>query len=333
MNYKEIKTTIINKDIEPIYFLMGNEPYYIDKLCNQFSKDLLTPEEQEFNQITLYGKEITPEQIISESKQFPFGSEKRLVIVKEAQEVKNIEKLDTYLDAPQPSTVLVICYKGKSIDKRKTFGKNLAKKCVVFESNKLYNDKIPGWISSYIKKKGYQINDTAIAVLSEYLGNDLAKITNELEKLTLAIKKEEEITTELIEHHIGISKDYNVFELQNALGEKNILKANQIVNHFSKNTKNHHIVQILSALFSFFQKIMIYHFLKDKSNSAASSALKVNPFFISQYQIGARNYNKRQLFQIFKYLKQYDLKSKGVNNTSTDKEGLLKELIFKILHA
>ena len=152
-------------------------------------------------------------------------------------------------------------------------------------------------------------------------------------ELSIELEMEEEITTELIEHHIGISKDYNVFELQNALGEKNILKANQIVNHFSKNTKNHHIVQILSALFSFFQKIMIYHFLKDKSNSAASSALKVNPFFISQYQIGARNYNKRQLFQIFKYLKQYDLKSKGVNNTSTDKEGLLKELIFKILHA
>lgn len=312
---------------------MGDEPYYIDKLSDEFSKKLLNPEEQEFNQVTLYGKDITTEQIISESKQFPFGAEKRVVIIKEAQHLKNIEVLDSYLDNPQPSTVLVISYKGKSIDKRKKFGKNLAKRCVVFESKKLYDNKIPTWILEYVKEKGFSIDNSATAVLAEYLGADLSKITNELDKLMLVVKKDEQITTKLIEYHIGISKDYNVFELQNALGKKEVVKANRIINHFAANPKDHHIVPIMSALFSYFQKIMVFHFLDDKSPKSAASALKVNPFFVSQYQTAARNYSKRQLFYIFEYLKEYDLKSKGVNNKSTDQSGLLKELIFKILHA
>ncbi|MEC7863434.1 MAG: DNA polymerase III subunit delta [Bacteroidota bacterium] len=332
MNYKEIITSISNKDVQPVYFLMGNEPYYIDKLSDVFAKNLLSAEQQEFNQITLYGKDITTEQVIAESKQFPFGAKKRVVIIKEGQQLKNIEKLDSYLDNPQPSTVLVISYKGKSIDKRKVFGKNLAKKCIVFESNKLYDDKIPAWILSYINDQGYTIDNSATAVLAEYIGADLSKITNELDKLMLAVKKEEKITTELIEYHIGISKDYNVFELQNALGRKDVIKVNQIINYFAKNTKNHHIVPILSALFSFFQKIMVYHFLENKSSKSTASALKVNPFFVSQYQTAAKNYNKKQLFFIFEYLKEYDLKSKGVNNKSTNQSGLLKELTFKILH-
>ena len=311
---------------------MGDESYYIDKLSNEFSNKVLSAEEKELNQITLYGKEINTEQIITASKQFPLGSEKRVVIVKEAQQLKNIELLDHYLDNPQTSTVLVISYKGKSIDKRKTFGKNLAKKCVVFESKKIYPDKIPAWILSYVQKKGFKIKNNATAILAEYIGPDLAKIANELEKLMLVIKKEDEICTKLIEHHIGISKDYNIFELQNALGKKQIIKANKIINHFAKNKKKYHLIPILSSLFSFFQKIMIYHSLKDKSSKSAASALKVNPFFINQYQLAAQNYNTQQLFSIFNYLKEYDLKSKGVNNKSSDQGELLRELTFKILH-
>lgn len=332
MNYTEIIGSISTKDLQPVYFLMGDESYYIDKLSDEFAKNVLSAEQQEFNQVTLYAKDITTEQVIAEAKQFPFGSEKRVVIVKEGQQLKNIELLDAYLDNPQPNTVLVISYKEKSIDKRKTFGKNLAKKCVVFESNKLYDDKIPCWILAYVNENGYTIDNSATAVLAEYLGSDLSKITNELDKLMLVVKKEEQITTKLIEYHIGISKDYNVFELQNALGERNVVRANRIINHFSENTKTHHIVPVLSALFSFFQKIIIYHFLEDKSSKSVASALKVNPFFVNQYQKAARNYNKQQLLSIFEYLKEYDLKSKGVNNKSTDQSGLLKELIFKILH-
>ena len=332
MNYTEIKSSIRNKNAEPIYFLMGDEPYYIDRLSDEFSKNLLSNEEQEFNKVTLYGKEITVDQIISEAKQFPIGSEKRLIIVKEAQYVKNIEALDVYLDNPLLSSVIVISYKGKSIDKRKKFGKNLAKKCVVFESKKIYENKIPSWILEYVTKKGFAIDNSSTAILAEYLGADLSKITNELDKLMLIINKEEKITTELIEYHIGISKNYNVFELQNALGNKDIVKANRIINHFAANPKDHHIVAVISSLFSYFQKIMVYHFLNDKNPKSAGIALKVNPFFISQYQNASRKYNTKQLFNIIKYLKDYDLKSKGVNNKSTSQNGLLKELIFKILH-
>ena len=228
---------------------------------------------------------------------------------------------------------MIIAYKGKSVDKRKKFGKNLVKKCVVFESKKLYDNKIPTWILEYVNQKGYKIDNSAIAILAEYIGADLSKITNELEKLMLVIKKEDRITTKLIEYHIGISKDYNVFELQNALGKKDVVKANRIINHFAANPKGYHIVPLLSALFSFFQKIMIYHFLEDKSSRSAASILKVNPFFVGQYQTASKNYSTKQLFYIFEYLKDYDLRSKGVNNKSTTQSGLLKELVFKILHA
>ncbi|MDG1348794.1 MAG: DNA polymerase III subunit delta [Flavobacteriales bacterium] len=333
MNYKEIISSIANKDLQPVYFLMGDEPYYIDKLADLFSKNILSAEEQEFNQVVLYGKDIETAQIIAEAKQFPFGSEKRVVIIREAQHLKDIDLLDSYLDNVQPSTLLVICYKGKSVDKRKKFGKTLAKKCVVFESKKLYDNKIPAWINTYVTENGFKIDNSATAVLAEYIGADLSKITNELDKLMLVVKKEEQITTKLIEYHIGISKDYNVFELQNALGKKQVVKANRIINHFAANPKNHNIVPVMSALFSYFQKIMVYHFLEDKSPKFAASVLKVNPFFVSQYQTAAQNYSKRQLFYIFEHLKDYDLKSKGVNNKSTSHEGLLKELIFKILHA
>jgi len=333
VNYKDIISSISNKEFEPVYFLMGDEPYYIDKLTDKFSKEILTNEEREFNQVTLYGKDITTEQIIAEAKQYPFGAEKRIVVVKEAQHLKNIEILDSYLDNPQSSTILIVAYKRKSIDKRKKFGKKLGEKCVVFESKKLYDNEIPAWILEYVNKKGYKIDNSATAILAEYIGADLSKITNELDKLMLVVKKDEQITTKLIEYHIGISKDYNVFELQNALGKKDVVKANRIINHFAANTKAHHIVPVLSALFSFFQKIMVYHFLEDKSSKSAASILKVNPFFVSQYQTASRNYSKKQLFYIFEYLKDYDLRSKGVNNKNTTQAGLLKELVFKILHA
>ena len=332
MNYKEIITSINNKDLHPIYFLMGDEPYFIDKLSNKFAKEILKPEEKEFNQITLYGKDTTVEEIISESKQFPFGAEKRIAIVKEGQQLKNIEKLDSYFEHPQRNTILVISYKKKSIDKRKKFGKNLSKNCVVFESNKFYDNQISGWILSYINKRGYTIDTKSSTILAEHLGNNLSKISNELEKLILAINKEKHITPDLIEYHIGISKDYNIFELQNALGEKDILKANRIINHFAKNTKEYHIIPILSTLFSFFQKIIIYHSIEDKNSTSVASKLKINPFFINHYQKAAKNYNIKQLILIFSHLKEYDLKSKGVKNKSTDQSELLKELIFKILH-
>ena len=271
-------------------------------------------------------------QIIAEAKQFPFGSTHRVVIVKEAQNIKNIEDLESYLNNPQPSTLLVICYKYKKLDKRKKFTKTLVKKALLFESKRLYDNQVPDWIAKYLTEKGHKIEEKASFMLAEFLGTELANISNELDKLTLIVKKEEKITAGIVEKNIGISKDYNIFEFQQALGSKNILKSNQIVNHFSANPKAHPLVVTLGMLFSFFQKIMTFHSLKDKSKNSVATELKVNPYFVQQYNRAAHNYSQNKLFDIFTLLKVYDLKSKGVNNTSTNDGELLKELVYKILH-
>ena len=332
MNYKEIISSISNKDFHPIYFLMGEEPFYIDKISDYIAEKVLKAEEKEFNQSVLYGKDVEVAQIISEAKQFPFGAEKRVVIVKEAQNIKNIEQLETYLDSPQPSTLLVICYKYKKIDKRKKFGKNLCKKALVFESKRFYDNQVSNWIAKYLSEKGYKIEEKASFMLAEFLGTELSNISNELDKLMLIVKKEEKITASIVEKNIGISKDYNIFEFQQALGSKDILKSNQIVNHFAANPKNHPLVVTLGMLFSFFQKLMTYHSIKDKNRNNVAAELKVNPYFVNQYSSAAKNYSQSKLFDIFTHLKQYDLKSKGVNNTSTKDGELLKELVYRILH-
>ncbi len=227
---------------------------------------------------------------------------------------------------------MVVCYKYKKIDKRKSFGKNLSKKSILFDSKRLYENQIPSWIKTEVKEQGFSIDDKSANILTQYLGNDLSKINNELSKLILHLKKGDQITPKIIEENIGISKDFNVFELQNALGIKDVLKSNQIIKYFSENPKNHPFVLTLSSLFTFFQKVMIYQNLKNKSSKNAASALAINPYFISQFQTASRNYPMKKLFKIFTYLKEYDLKSKGVNNTSTADNELLKELTFKILH-
>lgn len=332
MNYKEIISEIKNKNFHPVYFLMGEEPYYIDKITDYISENILLPEEKEFNQTVFYGKDIEVAQIIAEAKQFPFGAEKRVVIIKEAQNIKNIEELEVYIDNPLPSTILVICYKYKKLDKRKKFGKNLSKKALLFESKNLYDNQVPDWIVKYLSEKGTQIEEKAAFMLAEFLGTQLSNISNELDKLMLIVKNDKKITAEIVEKNIGISKDYNIFEFQQALGKKDILSSNRIANHFAANPKNHPFVVTLGMLFSYFQKLMTYHSLKDKSKANVASVLKINPFFVKQYSSAARNYSQTKLFNIFSFLKQYDLKSKGVNNSSTKDGDLLKELVYKILH-
>lgn len=332
MNYKEIISEIKNKNFHPVYFLMGEEPYYIDKITDYISENILLPEEKEFNQTVFYGKDIEVAQIIAEAKQFPFGAERRVVIIKEAQNIKNIEELEVYIDNPLPSTILVICYKYKKLDKRKKFGKNLSKKALLFESKNLYDNQVPDWIVKYLSEKGTQIEEKAAFMLAEFLGTQLSNISNELDKLMLIVKNDKKITAEIVEKNIGISKDYNIFEFQQALGKKDILSSNRIANHFAANPKNHPFVVTLGMLFSYFQKLMTYHSLKDKSKANVASVLKINPFFVKQYSSAARNYSQTKLFNIFSFLKQYDLKSKGVNNSSTKDGDLLKELVYKILH-
>ena len=332
MKFEEIISSLKKKDFRPIYFLMGNESYFIDKITDYISKNILSETEKGFNQSILYGKDTTVEQIISIAKQFPIMGEKSIVIVKEAQHLKKIEGLESYLNNPVASTLLVICYKNKTLDKRKKITKELKQKAVLFESKNLYDNQIPSWIQQYLQKFEYDINPKATQLLAEFLGTNLSNISNELDKLMISIPKEVTITSEIIEENIGFSKDFNNFELTKALGEKNVLKTNQIANYFAKNSKENPLLVTISVLFSYFQKLLILHTLSDKSQSNVASKLKVNPYFANDYIIGSRSYSKRKVVDIISLLRSYDLKSKGLDNYSQSQGELLRELLYRILH-
>ena len=332
MKFEEIISSLKKKDFRPIYFLMGDESYFIDKITDYISKNILSETEKGFNQSILYGKDTTVEQIISIAKQFPIMGEKSIVIVKEAQHLKKIEGLESYLNNPVASTLLVICYKNKTLDKRKKITKELKQKAVLFESKNLYDNQIPSWIQQYLQKFEYNINPKATQLLAEFLGTNLSNISNELDKLMISIPKEVSITSEIIEENIGFSKDFNNFELTKALGEKNVLKTNQIANHFAKNSKENPLLVTISVLFSYFQKLLILHTLSDKSQSNVASKLKVNPYFANDYIIGSRSYSKRKVVDIISLLRSYDLKSKGLDNYSQSQGELLRELLYRILH-
>ena len=332
MNFEAILSDLKAKKYQPVYFLMGEESYYIDYISDYISNEVLNDTEKEFNQTILYGQETNINEVINQAKQYPFGCERRLILVKEAQHIKKIEDLEKYLENLQKNTILVICY-NKSIDKRKKFVKIIKEKFCFFESKKIYLEKIPSWIIKNLNERNYQIDQKAAYLLSNHIGNDLTKINNEINKLTLSIKNNMIINSEMIEKYVGISKDYNIFEFQDSIAKKNIFKAYNILAYFSKNTKTHNIIPIINNLFLFFQKIIILHSLKDKSNASISSNLKINPYFISQYKLTAQNYSPSQVIIILQHLKEYDLKSKGVNNNSTNQTALLKELTYKILHS
>ena len=332
MNFEQILNDLKNKIYYPVYFLAGEESYYIDEISDYIEDNVLTDIEKEFNQTVIYGRETDVLSIISNAKRYPMMANYQVVIVKEAQNVLKIEELLSYIENPLDSTLLVINYKYKKVDKRKSFFKQVDKKGVLFESKKLYDNQIAGWINSYVRERGYDITPKASAMLTEFLGTDLSKVVNEITKLILNVPEKATINDELVERNIGISKDFNIFELQNAIGTRNILKANQIANYFAANPKENPLVKTTTILFGFFSKLMIYHQLKDKSRNSVASALSINPFFVKDYQVATKNYSLQKLSGIISLLKEYDLKSKGVNNISTTDGELLKELLFKILH-
>ena len=332
MNYQDILTNLKNKIYHPIYFLMGEESYFIDQISDYIAKNILTDVEKDFNQHILYGKDTDADSIITHARRFPMMANHQVVIVREAQNIKKIEDLEPYVKNPLKSTILVINYKYKTLDKRKTFTKLVGKTGVLFESKKIYDNQLPAWISSYLTSFNYSIAPQASAMLSEYLGTDLSKVTNELDKLIISLPEQTKITPEHIEKNIGISKDYNIFELQNALGERNMLKTNQITNHFAANPNSNPFPRTISSLYYFFMKILTYHFLEDKSQNAVASSLQVNPFFVRSYVSAAKQYPIKKVVEIMSILREYDMKSKGLGNVSSSAGDLQKEMIYKILH-
>ena len=329
----QIVEDINTGNVKPIYFLMGEEAFYIDKISDYIENNVLTEEEKGFNQMVLYGRDVEIEEIISNAKRYPMMSEKQVVIVKEAQDLSRvIEQLTSYADSPQLSTILVICYKYKTLDKRKKLSKAIAKNGCLFESKKLYDNQVGGWIDTELKEKGYKIEPKANQMLVEFLGTDLSKVNNELDKLALILPIGKTISAHDIEKNIGISKDFNNFELQKAIGEKKVVKANRIINYFSQNPKNNPLVLTISMLNNYFTRLLLYHGLKDKGRLSASKALGINPYFVSEYELASKNYPMRKVSKIISFLRDADVKSKGVGAYNLPQGDILKELIFKVMH-
>ena len=330
---RQIVEDINTGNTKPIYFLMGEEAYYIDMISNYIEKNLLTEEEKGFNQMILYGRDVSIEDVVSHAKRYPMMAEKQVVIVKEAQDLsRTIDRLLPYAENPQPTTVLVICYKYKSLDKRKKLGKVIAERGVLFESKKLYENQVGDWISTNLKERGYGIEPKAAHMLVEFLGTDLSKIDNELQKLALILEKGTVINANDVEQNIGISKDFNNFELRKAIGEKQFVRANQIINYFAENPKTHPLVVTISLLNNYFTQLLLYHGLKDKGRINTAKMLKINPYFVPEYQKAALNYPMRKVAQVISHLRDADLKSKGVGASNLSQGDILKQLLFKIMH-
>ncbi|WP_338358383.1 DNA polymerase III subunit delta [Yeosuana marina] len=329
---KQLVTDIKNGQIKPIYFLMGEEPYYIDRISGFIEDTVLSEDEKGFNQVVLYGRDITIDDIVENAKRYPMMSERQVVIVKEAQDLsRTIEKLVAYAENPQLSTVLVLNYKYKKIDKRKALYKAIKKVGVVYESKKLYENQVADWIRRVLSAKKYTIVPKAAQMLVEFLGTDLSKINNELEKLQIILPQGTQITPVDIEENIGISKDYNNFELRKAIGERNVVRAHQIINYFAENPKDNPMVVTVSLLFNFFSQLLQFHGLSDKSPRNVASVLKINPYFVNEYIFAAKNFPMKKVSTVISTLREFDVKSKGVGSNAVPQGDLLKELMVRIL--
>ena len=330
MNAQAIIQEIREGKLYPIYLLHGEEPFFVDEVAHVLENELIDESLADFNKTILYGKDADAEQIVEASRRMPMMSANQLVMLKEAQHFKAWDQLLVYLENPQPTTVLTLCFKGKKMDGRSKTIKAIKKaNGLVFESKKMYDNQVEGWIASLVSQKNKQIEHQAKALLFEYLGNDLSKIKNEVNKLILSKTSDSPISLSDIERNIGISKDYNVFEFQKAIGNKDVAKAMSIAKYFENNPKAGPLVLVIGTVFSFFKKLLIFHKTRAKDKYELAKSLGVSPFFISDYQRAARNFSFQEVKDAIELLYQYDLRSKGVENTTPEAE-LIKELTFKL---
>ncbi|MDA9356759.1 DNA polymerase III subunit delta [Flavobacteriaceae bacterium] len=336
---KQIENDIKNNNYSPVYLFMGEEEYYIDHLTKLILNNSLQAHEKDFNLNILYGKDTLISDIISISKQYPVMSERKLVIVKEAQhlakndaEGNSLDDLINYVNNPLISTILVLNFKHKSLDKRKAIYKAILKNGLIFESKKLYENQAQDWVDSYLKSFEFTIDKKSSFLIVELLGTNINKIANELDKLIVLKGKNKTINQHDIEKFIGISKEFNVFELRKAIGDKDLFKCMKIIHYFSKNPKSNPVVVVISLVFDFFLKLFVYHSLSDKSDRSVASALKISPFFVKDYSSASRNYSMKDISSKISILRDYDLKSKGLGVAKISNSDILKELIFKLLH-
>ncbi len=329
----DIFDALKKKNYSPVYFFYGEEPFYIDELTGYIEKNVLDDASKEFNQSVVYGLDVTARDVVDLSHRFPMMGNYQLVIVKEAQNIQNFDALLAYFEKPLESTILVINYKYRKLDKRKMLYKKLSKskEVVLFESTRVYDNKVPAWISERVHLLGHTITPKSEMMLAEYLGTDLARINNELNKLAINLQPGQAITEDLIERYIGISKDFNVFELQNALGKRDIYHALRIIQYFEANPKQNPLQMVNVLLYAFFMKVLLYHQLKNESKNTIASKIGVSPYFVDGYRRAAQNYSPDKIKEIISGIRQLDLKSKGLGATDTSSYGPLTEWMFKTI--
>ena len=332
--YEEIARDLKNRIYKPVYYLMGEESYYIDRISEYIAQTVLNENEKEFNQTILYGADTDIATIINAAKRYPMMSKYQVVIVKEAQGVKNIDELSYYLQKPLESTILVLCHKHGVLDRRKKLAAEIEKVGVLFESKKIKDTQLAGFITSYLKRKSIEIEPKASEMMAEFVGTDLSRMAGELEKLIITLPKgQKRITPEQIEQNIGISKDYNNYELRNALIIKDVFKANQIIKYFEENPKTNPLQMTLSVVFNFFSNLMLAYYAPEKSEQGIAAQLGLkSPWQSKDYLAAMRKYSGVKVMQIIGEIRYCDAKSKGVGNSSLGDGELLRELVYKILH-
>jgi len=333
LNASEIFDNLKKKIYSPVYFFYGEEPFYIDELTGFMEKNVLDEASREFNQTIVYGLDVTARDVVDLSRRFPMMGDYQLIIVKEAQNIQNFDALTDYFDNPSETTILIINYKYRKLDRRRTLYKRLSKskKVVLFESTRVYDNKIPAWISERVHMLGHTITPKSEMLLSEFLGTDLARINNELNKLTINLQPGQAITEDLIERYIGISKDFNVFELQKALGKRDIFHALRIIQYFEANPKQNPLQMVNVLLYAYFMKVLLYHQLKNENKNTIAAKLGISPFFVDDYRVAVQNFSPAKVKEIISGIRELDLKSKGFGATDTTSYDPLKEWVFRVV--
>ena len=336
VTYQSVMSELKNRKFRPLYYLMGDEPYYIDKISNWIAENVLQPEERDFNQTVLFGSDVNASQIVDAAKRYPMMSEYQVLIVKEAQNIKNTEPLEKYFKAPMSSTILVMCHKNGSIDgRKKEFVKSIQQAGVLFESKKLRDRDLPAFIENYLKAKNVSIDPKSTQLIADAVGADLSRLVGELDKVMLSLPEgNKEVTPQVVEDQIGVSKDFNSFELRSAIISRDVFKANQIVKYFDENPKAGSIYSFLPMFFNYFQNLMLVHYCPQKNNQdGVAQWLELrNSWGAKDYMTGMKNYSGMKVMQILSKIREIDAKSKGLDNPNTPPGELMKELIFFILH-
>jgi len=335
---KKILSELKSNKYAPVYFLQGEETYYIDLISDYVERHALTESEKGFNQVILYGKDVTMASILTHARRFPMMAERQVVIVKEAQDIQDLNKeigsklLLDYLTKQVPSTVLVFCHKNKNLDKRRDLGKKIEKLAVTLTTKKSYDNQLPEFVIEYANEKKVPIEERATLALCEFVGNDLHRLANEIDKLIISLKVGEGISLDQVMNQVGISKEYNIFELQRAILSKDSLLANKIVNYFERNTRKNPIIPVVAFLYSFFSKLLAASQASDKSDKGLVSELKVSPYAARDYTLALRQFHQEKIIDNISFLKEADLKLKGVNTGSADEGQIFRELVWRLMN-